>query len=101
VAGKRVRLDLNSPAFQDVFLTLDPEDLKLVVAGLRKLQALEWDSLYRHPGFRWEAVRHVTTAQGTPLCSLRFSQRVRALAHRDGEFLRLVSLHPDHDSAYS
>jgi len=25
---------------------------------------------------------------------------VRAVAFRDGDFLRLISLHPDHDSAY-
>jgi len=32
--------------------------------------------------------------------SLRLSQKVRAIAYRDGDFLRLISLHPDHDSAY-
>ena len=33
--------------------------------------------------------------------SLRVTQRVRAVGFRDGLYLRLLSLHPDHDSAYS
>ena len=37
---------------------------------------------------------------GAKVHSLRLSQRVRAVAYRDGDFLRLISLHPDHDSAY-
>jgi hypothetical protein len=31
--------------------------------------------------------------------SLRITQRVRAVTYRDGHFLRLLSLHSDHDSA--
>lgn len=27
-------------------------------------------------------------------------QKLHALAFRDGDFMRFVSLHPDHDSAY-
>ncbi len=63
-AGERVRLDLNSPEFQEVFFHLEAEELKQVVA------------------------------------SLRLSQKVRAIAYREGDFLRFVSLHPDRDSAY-
>ena len=32
--------------------------------------------------------------------SFRFSQKYRALATRDGTYLRLLTLHVDHDSAY-
>jgi hypothetical protein len=35
------------------------------------------------------------------LYSMRISRGCRAVAWRDGEWLRLLSLHPDHDSAYS
>ena len=34
------------------------------------------------------------------LGSLRLSEKMRAIAYRDGQFLRIISLHPDHDSAY-
>ena len=43
---------------------------------------------------------HLASPGGARLHSLRLSQRVRAVGYRDGDFLRLVSLHPDHDSAY-
>jgi hypothetical protein len=99
-AGSQVRLDLNSPEFLDVFFRLDPSELNQVVASLRRLQGVDWNALYRHTGFRWEAIEHLKAPNGAKVYSLRLSQRVRALAFRDGAFLRFVSLHPDHDSAY-
>ena len=100
VAASRIRLDLNSPEFQDVFFRLEAEDLKQVGASLRRLRDLDWNSLYRHTGFRWEAIEHLKAPNGAKVYSLRLSQRIRAVAFRDGDFLRLTSLHPDHDSAY-
>jgi hypothetical protein len=99
-AASRIRLDLNSPEFQDVFLRLQADELKQVVGSLRRLRELDWDNLYRHTGFRWEAIEHLQASNGAKVYSLRLSQRMRAVAFRDGEFLRLISLHPDHDSAY-
>jgi hypothetical protein len=98
--SSRVRLDLNSPEFQDAFFRLDPAELKQVVGSLQRLRALDWDTLYRHTGFRWEAIRHIRTPNGATAYSLRLSEKIRAIAYRDGEFLRVISLHPDHDSAY-
>jgi len=99
-ARNRVRLDLNSPEFQDGFFRLEAEDLKQVVASLRRLRDLDWNTLYGHTGFRWEAIEHLTSPSGDKVYSIRLSQRMRAVGLRDGEFLRLISLHPDHDSAY-
>ncbi len=98
--GSRVRLDLNSPEFQDIFFRLEAAELKQVVASLRRLRQLDWNTLYRQPGFRWEAIAHLKAPSGARVHSLRLSQKVRAVAYRDGDFLRLISLHPDHDSAY-
>lgn len=99
-AGNRVRLDLNSPEFQDVFFRLESAELKQVVRSLRRLTDLDWNTLYRHTGFQWEAIRHIKAPSGANTYSLRLSQKIRAVAYRDGDFLRLLSLHPDHDSAY-
>ncbi|HET7293184.1 MAG TPA: hypothetical protein VFM88_12220 [Vicinamibacteria bacterium] len=99
-AANRVRLDLNSPEFQDVFFRLESAELKQVVASLRRLREFDWTGLYRHTGFRWEAIQHLKAPNGARVYSLRLSQKVRAIAYRDGDFLRLISLHPDHDSAY-
>ena len=98
--SSRVRLDLNSPEFLDVFLRLESADLKQVVASLRRVRELDWNSLYRHSGFHWEAIEHLQAPNGAKVFSLRLGQRIRALAYRDGEFLRVLSVHPDHDSAY-
>jgi hypothetical protein len=74
--------------------------LRQVVASLRRLLELDWNTLYRHTGFHWEAIEYLKAPNGAKVYSLRLSQRIRALAFRDGEFLRFLSLHPDHDSAY-
>ena len=59
-----VRLDLNSPEFQDVFFRLEATELKQVVAALRRLRELEWSTLYRHTGFKWEAIEHWQAPNG-------------------------------------
>lgn len=99
-ARSRIRLDLNSPEFQETFLGLHVDELKQVVGSLGRLRDLDWNTLYQHTGFRWEAIEHLKAPNGAKVYSLRLSQRMRAVAFRDGEFLRLISLHPDHDSAY-
>jgi hypothetical protein len=47
-----------------------------------------------------EAIDHLKASNGAKVYSFRLNQRIRALAYRDGDFLRLISLHPDHDSPY-
>ena len=85
VGSSRIRLDLNSPEFQDVFFRLELAELKQVVGSLRR---------------KWEALRHIRTPNGAMAYSLRLSEKIRGIAYRDGAFLRFISLHPDHDSAY-
>ena len=99
-AGSRLRLDLNSPEVQDVFFRLAVAEMKQVAASLARLRELDWNTLYRHTGYNWELLDHVKGPGGAKVYSLRLSQKIRAVGFRDGEFLRLVSLHPDHDSAY-
>jgi hypothetical protein len=101
VAHSRVRLDLNSPEFQDVLFQLESAELKQVVASLRRLSGLDWVTLYRHTGFHWEAIEHLRAPNGAKVYCLRLSQRICALAYRDGDFLRFLSLHPGHDSAHA
>ncbi len=96
---ERVLLDLNNPEFLEVFLRLDSGELRQVVAALDRIRKLDWSTLVRHHGLKWEALSHLQTPNGSRAYSLRLSQKMRAVAYRDGSFLRLVSLHPDHDSA--
>ena len=99
-ASSKVRLDLNSPEFQDVFFRLALTELKQVVASLARLRELDWNTLYRHTGYQWEEIGHLKGPAGARVYSVRLSQKIRAVGYRDGDFLRLVSLHPDHDSAH-
>jgi len=97
----RILLDLNDPIFQKCWFALEREEALAVLAALRKLLQLDWEQLYRDRGLRWEAILSRTGPSGQRIYSLRVTRRVRAIAWRDGDFLRLLSLHPDHDSAYS
>ena len=99
-AHSRIRLDLNNPEFQEMLFRLEATELKQVIASLRRLRELPWTEFYRHKGFHWEAIEHLKAPNDANVHSLRLSQKIRALGYRDGDFLRFVSLHPDHDSAY-
>ena len=76
-AGSTVRLDLSGPGFQDVFVRLEAAELKQVVAGLRRLRGLEWTQFYRHTGFKWEAIDHLTTPKRRQ-CLSSASESVRS-----------------------
>ncbi len=95
-----VRLDLNNVEFQsDLFGLQKPEQLA-VLATLRKIASITWDQVHRDQGLKWEAIHSRSGADGKRLYSLRITQRCRAVALREGEFMRLLSIHPDHDSTY-
>jgi hypothetical protein len=98
--GRRlVLLDLNSPAFQEQFFALERTMLAQVVEVLARLKRTAWDDVYRSQGLKWEKIGRLAP-NGAPLYSLRLSQKIRAVGYREADFLRLISLHPDHDSAY-
>ena len=100
----RVRLDLNHEEFQADLFALEHDDLVAVHATLRKIRQLDWNEFYRDGGLRWEAIQAQTHARagaaGKRVYSLRITRKVRAVAYRQGDFLCLIAIHPDHDSAY-
>jgi hypothetical protein len=95
-----ILLDLNNPEFQSNLLALDKPQAWAVLQTLRLLQAMSWLQLQQSKGLRWELIQSRQGPQGERLYSLRVSRSCRAVAWRDGDWLRLLSLHPDHDSAY-
>lgn len=96
----RVRLDLNNPFFQKNLFELEKEQQRSVLVTLRKLAAMTWDQIYRDRALRWELIVSRTGERGERIYSLRMGKGFRAVAYREGEWLRFLSLHPDHDSAY-
>ena len=99
--GKKLQLDLNNEVFQENWLTLDKSERNRVTDALRKLRQLTWDQLYRDQGLKWEKVLSVKPPKGIDaIYTLRITQSRRASAYRDGNFLRLLTIAPDHDAAY-
>lgn len=99
-ASDKVRLDLNSPLFQRQLFELQKDQQHGVLLTLRKLSEMTWDQVYRDSGLRWEAVHAQIGSGQERLYSIRMGKAFRAICCREKDWLRLVSLHPDHDSAY-
>ena len=96
-----IRLDLNNPVFQEQLLTLQKPERHAALDTLNKIRQLTWNQLYRDPGLKWEKITSVRPPAGIDaLYSLRISRSRRATAHRDGEFMRLLTIAPDHDATY-
>jgi len=96
-----VRLDLNNPVFQENLLSLQKPERHVALDTLNKIRQLTWNQLYRDNGLKWEKVVSVKPPAGVDaIYSLRITRSRRATAFRDGDFIRLLTIAPDHDSAY-
>ena len=96
----KVKIDLNNPEFQKDLFALEKNDQLALIRTLRKISNITWDELYRDQGLKWEFIISKTTKNNNRIYSFRFSQKYRALALREESYLRLLTLHTDHDSAY-
>jgi len=67
---------------------------------------MTWDQIYKTSsktqkrGLNCEPITGQTTGSGKTIASIRISKKFQARVCRDGRFMRFISLHPDHDSAY-
>ena len=96
-----VRLDLNNRVFQENLLSLQKPERHAALDALNKIRQLTWNQLYRDSGLKWEKIISVKPPAGvTAIYSLRITQSRRATAFRDGNFIRLLTIAPDHDSTY-
>lgn len=94
-----VRLDLNNPVFRRDLLGLQKTERHAALDTLGKLRQLAWQQVYRDKRLRWEKIVTVKSPAGVAaLYSLRITQARRAAAYRDGDFIRLLSIPPDHDA---
>jgi hypothetical protein len=93
-------LDLNNPIFQQGLFALPKQEQMALLKTLKKMASLEWEQVYRDPGLKWEQIHSRKGPQGEKLYSFRITQKCRAVAYRSEDWLRILSLHPDHDSAY-
>ena len=94
-----VRLDLNNPVFQEQLLSLQKNERHAALDSLNKIRKLSWNQLVRDQGIKWEKITSIKPPAGIDAVdSLRISQSRRATAHRDGDFIRLLTIAPDHDA---
>ena len=97
----RVVLDLNNPRFQADLFALEWDTQRAVIETLRKISRLSWAEIYRDTGLKWEKVDSVKRPKDiTNLFSLRLTRARRALAWREGNVMRFLSIPPDHDATY-
>lgn len=97
----KVRLDLNNPVFQENLLALQKPERHAALDTLNKIRQLSWNQVYRDQGLKWEKITSVKPPAGVDaVYSLRITQSRRATVYRDGDFLRLLTIAPDHDSTY-
>lgn len=95
-----IRLDLNNPVFQNTLLGLINTDQRNILKTLKKISRMTWLQIYSDHGLKWEAIQSRKGPEGHRLYTFRISREFRAIGYRDGPWLRILSLHPDHNSAY-
>lgn len=96
----KIKIDMNNPEFQRDLFSLEKTEQIALIRTLKKVSQLSWSELYANNGLNWETILSKTTKSGERIYSFRFSRKYRATATRQEEFLRLLTLHVDHDSAY-
>lgn len=99
--GQKVQLDLNNPVFQENLFALQKAERHAAVDTLNKLRKLTWADVYRDNGLKWEKIVSVRPPDGIDaIYSLRITKARRATAYREGEFIRFLTIAPDHDATY-
>lgn len=95
-----VRLDLNSPVFQRNLFRLQKNEQWAVFQTMKKLSGMTWQQVYGDRGLKWEVIYSRSGPHGEKLYSFRIGKGFRAVACREKSWLRILSLHPSHDTAY-
>ena len=94
-----MKIDLNFPDFQKDLFKLEKNELYALIKTLRTVSRMDFDQLRRSPGLNLEHMKNMKTRKGNLLYSIRITRSFRAVISIDGDYLRFISLHPDHDSA--
>ncbi|MHB8405291.1 MAG: hypothetical protein ACYDCJ_07705 [Gammaproteobacteria bacterium] len=95
------RLDINDPDLKAALSSLSERELKEAMGTFRKIVQMTWQQIYRDKGLNWEKIKSRPGPAGQSLYSFRISRRTRGVAYRHGDFMRVLTVHEDHDSAYT
>ena len=108
-ASSAVLLDLNNPRFLESLFALEKSDKIQLIKQLEKISKLTWAEVQRDAGLKWEKIhpipvalqRHLLNEKQQALYSIRLTQSKRAVALREGDYMRFLALPKDHDSTYA
>ncbi|MBI4405994.1 MAG: hypothetical protein HY537_17675 [Deltaproteobacteria bacterium] len=102
-----MQCDLEFPPIVEELGQLEAAELEAVLNKVETINKMTWAQVYstsskgpNKRGLNWEVLPEQTTASGNAIASIRITKKFRARVTRDGVFMRFISLHPDHDSAY-
>lgn len=96
----RIQLDLNCPEFQKGLFALQKKEQNIVLAVLKKLAKMNWQQVYTDRSLNMEKILSKKGPNGKALYSIRLNKKIRALIFRENNWMRFLTIHPDHDSAY-
>ncbi len=100
-SAKNVQLDLNDPFFLESWFALESAEAERVRAAFEKIHKLSWADLYKSKGLRWEKVESIPAPPHIDaFYTFRVTASVKGVAYRDGNFLRVMKIQPDHDATY-
>jgi len=95
-----MKVDLNFPPFQKDLFSLNKNELASFFRTAKALVKMDLTLIHKSPGLNLEKIKVMKSPAGKSLYSLRVSRSFRAVLTIENDYLRFVSLHPDHDSAY-
>ena len=100
-----VRVDLSFPAFVKQLATLEREQLQEIMDSTVKLQKTTWQELWAQStkgkgktGFNYEFIEEDKDLG--KIHFIRITGVCRARVVRENEWMRFISIHPDHEGAY-
>ena len=95
-----MKIDLNFPPFQQDLFFLDKTKLSIFVQSVKKINKMDLRQVQQSSGLNLEKIKNIKTPNGKTLYSIRMSKSFRAVICIEDDFIRFISLHPDHDTAY-
>ena len=95
----KVILELNNVTFRENLFGLQKPERHAVMDTFNKVRKLTWSQVYRDNALKWEKIVSVRPPAGIDaIYSMRLTQGRRAAATREGAYMRLLTIAPDHDS---
>ena len=95
-----MKIDLNFPPFQQDLFSLDKTKLSIFVQSVKKINKMDLRQVQQSSGLNLEKIKNIKTPNGKTLYSIRMSKSFRAVICIEDDFIRFISLHPDHDTVY-